>query len=406
MIHVCFGLHDKNGRYSKFTGTAILSIFENTNYEVTVHILHDNTLTQDNRDKFLSLTQRYGQNINFYNIEEICKKKIEKIKEKFPKINSARVSIGAFYRLFITEVISKEIGQVIYLDSDIIVNLDINDLWQVELDNKPLAAVPEYEADYVFFKSISQLHYLLNEEIVEYENYFNSAVMLMNLNKLRNESKTLINGLEWRAKHPQCICFDQDILNYSFAKDYVHLSNRFDRFVTSERAENQPVQNVIYHFTGRNPTADFSDELNRLYFDYFAKTPWFTIESVGRIFNEVQHFCNQLKNGMIKLSVLFSKKKRAFFVSSTALEFVSKIFYINDDDEVIIANEKGAFKKMAESLIGRKKFFLIFSSNVINICTTLTKIGFKDGEDFMDGMELLSGDYGNEMDMYPLIKAM
>ena len=28
MIHVCFGLHDEDGRYSKFTGTAILSMFE------------------------------------------------------------------------------------------------------------------------------------------------------------------------------------------------------------------------------------------------------------------------------------------------------------------------------------------------------------------------------------------
>ena len=31
MIHVCFGLHDKDGRYSKFTGTAMTSLFENCN---------------------------------------------------------------------------------------------------------------------------------------------------------------------------------------------------------------------------------------------------------------------------------------------------------------------------------------------------------------------------------------
>ena len=29
MIHVCFALHDATGRYSKFTGTAMLSLFEN-----------------------------------------------------------------------------------------------------------------------------------------------------------------------------------------------------------------------------------------------------------------------------------------------------------------------------------------------------------------------------------------
>ena len=30
MIQVCYGLYDKDGRYSKFTGTSMLSIFENT----------------------------------------------------------------------------------------------------------------------------------------------------------------------------------------------------------------------------------------------------------------------------------------------------------------------------------------------------------------------------------------
>ena len=30
MIHICFGLYDKTGRYSKFTGTTMLSLFENT----------------------------------------------------------------------------------------------------------------------------------------------------------------------------------------------------------------------------------------------------------------------------------------------------------------------------------------------------------------------------------------
>lgn len=29
MIHICFSLHDKTGSYSKFTGTAMLSLFEN-----------------------------------------------------------------------------------------------------------------------------------------------------------------------------------------------------------------------------------------------------------------------------------------------------------------------------------------------------------------------------------------
>ena len=61
MIHVCFAIYDKTGRYSKFTGTTMLSLFENTTSSVTVHILHDNTLPAENRDKFSYIAGRYGQ---------------------------------------------------------------------------------------------------------------------------------------------------------------------------------------------------------------------------------------------------------------------------------------------------------------------------------------------------------
>lgn len=86
MIHVCFGLHDETERYSKFTGTAMLSIFENTNSKITVHILHDNTLTQDNHDKFIYLAGQYGQLVKFYNVNELCADRIETIYKFFPKL--------------------------------------------------------------------------------------------------------------------------------------------------------------------------------------------------------------------------------------------------------------------------------------------------------------------------------
>ena len=125
MIHVCFGVYDKDGRYSKFTGTAIASIFDNTTSEVTVHILHDNTMTLANYEKFVYLAGKYGQHIKFYNVEKICAEKISRIISMIPAIKTARVSIGALFRLLIHDVIPIDVKKIIYLDSDIIVNLDV-----------------------------------------------------------------------------------------------------------------------------------------------------------------------------------------------------------------------------------------------------------------------------------------
>lgn len=47
MIHVCFGLYDKNGTYSKFTGTSMLSIFENIS---TPPISNDSYLARQHVD--------------------------------------------------------------------------------------------------------------------------------------------------------------------------------------------------------------------------------------------------------------------------------------------------------------------------------------------------------------------
>ena len=64
MIHVCYALFDRDGTYSKFIGTSILSMFENTQEKVTIHLIHDSTLTDENRKKFMRLVLDYDQDIS------------------------------------------------------------------------------------------------------------------------------------------------------------------------------------------------------------------------------------------------------------------------------------------------------------------------------------------------------
>ena len=67
-IHICYTLRDFNGKYSKFIGTSICSILENTKSNIVIHIIHDDTLTEENKSKFMSLVNTYKQNIHFYSI--------------------------------------------------------------------------------------------------------------------------------------------------------------------------------------------------------------------------------------------------------------------------------------------------------------------------------------------------
>ena len=62
-IHVVLAVYDPSGTYSQHAGVVITSIFENTHSKVIVHILHDDTLTQDNRQKLIRTAEKYSQSV-------------------------------------------------------------------------------------------------------------------------------------------------------------------------------------------------------------------------------------------------------------------------------------------------------------------------------------------------------
>lgn len=265
MIHVCLCFNDASGRYSKLAGTTMLSIFDNTKVDVTVHILHDNTLTQDNRDNFVQVAELYGQAVQFYNVEELCADKMAEVNSYLPKFSKSRFTIGAFYRFLIPFVISTEIDKAIYLDGDVIVNMDINEFWQIDLGDKLLGVVK------CGFISTAEFR-----RIVKDKDYFNNGVLLMNLKVLRDEYEIIRDGLKFFAKNPQCFKWPaQDLQNYCFAGRTLMLPQTFNSYVHDARRVKEVPSKKIYHYVEHGFTMHHNqDEFGRLWLSYFMKTPW------------------------------------------------------------------------------------------------------------------------------------
>jgi len=411
VIHICYGLYDKDGRYSKFAGTSIVSVLENLPLpplrQVTFHILHDNTLTDDNRDKFNYLVGSYGQQIKFYNVEKLCAEQLADFKKIFPAIDAARFTIGAMYRLLIADLLDANIHKVIYMDSDILVNLDISELWNIDLQDKPLAAVAESQADPRGFPSVSKSHYLINAELVSYENYFNSAVLLLNLERLRQERDNLNSAVKFISK-TECFCFDQDVLNYCFANEYLHLDAKFDQFVARsvERADKISPRRVIYHYTGADPTFDFGDKLNKLYFSYFVKTTWFDLQMLENISEGVKKNYNDGKSFALKMSKVVSGKRRLFMTTSVNLKAVIKIFALEAGEEIILADKPGALNVLFEKLQGGDKILFVVLPNYQQVKNILVQRGFEEDRDFIDGTNFLTTTQGKSFNSYSLVKTL
>ena len=65
-IHICFGIHDKDGNYSVWAGTTMQSIVENTRSPIVFHILHDDTLNSSNKEKLGLIADNSGNSIEFH----------------------------------------------------------------------------------------------------------------------------------------------------------------------------------------------------------------------------------------------------------------------------------------------------------------------------------------------------
>ena len=120
-------------------------------------------------------------------------------------------TVENYYRLVIWELL-KNYDKVIYLDSDLVVNGDISELFNVAVDGFYVAAAND----------IDWLSWYLSDEIrrVRVENdlktvnpydYFNSGVMIFNIKELRENVK--VDDVLELAGSKEWLLVDQDVLN-------------------------------------------------------------------------------------------------------------------------------------------------------------------------------------------------
>ncbi len=403
MIHVCYCLHDETGHYSKFTGTSMLSLFDNTREEVTVHIFHDNTLSETNMFKLKAVADKYDQQIKFYNIDKICPEKIQYLREKIPAYVASRFTIGAFYRLMIEKkFFTDDVNKIIYLDSDTIINIDIAKLWEFSMKRYVIAAVPEVYAAQNYMITNK---FLINTGKISASDYFCSGIIVLNLDKV--DPKFFYEAIQWLADNPQCECPDQDILNNFFSTTYRKLPPEFNSFVQIElRTAGGVITEKIYHYAGSVALGfDMKNPFDKLFFKYFIKTQWFDLDFIENAYKIMKKIYIECKDFLIETTSIMSGKERAFFVDSNNFDAIKNIFSVQDDEESIIAKNVSSIDELISSMRksqGKKIYFIVAKYPAIK--EKLINAGFIEKQDFIDATAFLSDKHGYNLPIYPLLK--
>ncbi|MBQ6971066.1 MAG: hypothetical protein IJP86_01780 [Synergistaceae bacterium] len=132
---------------------------------------------------------------------------------------------------------------MIYLDCDVLVNMDIRDLWEIETGGNYVAAVVDEGLRKQKLFSVGGLMCWIN--CCKPSAYFNSGVLLMNLAEIRGMGNFFALSVEWFKYHPHTSEFgDQDALNALFFGKVKLIDSRFNRH---KGLEDSDLSNSIIH---------------------------------------------------------------------------------------------------------------------------------------------------------------
>lgn len=382
MIHICFGLHDKNGNYSKYVGTAIGSLLANTQEDISIHIIHDQTLTQGNKEKFERLIADYKQKIFFYQFE---------LNARLQELNAVKIfSIGTLFRLKMTDVLPAYIKKAVYLDADIIVNLDIKELWEKDFKTKALLARKDH----------SGIRKMCEKGVLSYSSYINAGVLLLNLEKIRSQYQFYQEAIAFFEKYPDCDFLDQDAINYIFKNDLDFIEDKYNLFTVDVRSLELKDKCAIYHFAGDYPRDRGACFVDQLFFKYLLKTPWGKTDSI------FTHYSNRLvqKDQQIQRIRKLMKKaaqcKKIFFGTSGKIHqavieqfsFNTCDYYVDNNQALWGQSNRGIPIQNPELLRNEDKagiVIIITTLRYAEVKAQLESYGYCEDEQFFDGRKLL-----------------
>lgn len=376
-IHIGFGIHDKTGTYCSWLGAAIQSIVEHSDANMCFHVLHDESLTDDNIEKLHYVVGKHR--ICFHLLDASVFTSLEEQLKGY--------TIGAMFRVKLPEVLS-DLERVIYLDADLFVNRDIEELWNTDIDDYYMAAVPDIDVYHGIIKPNP-----VRDGEVEAKQYFNSGVLYMNLALIREKGDMGQEILQYLAEHKDSDLPDQDALNVIYRDKIRYLDFSWNCFVKRERRLGQKgISEQIYHYVGTRCLLYYLSEYDFAYFETMNRTPWGQVECDKILKHSMERVLDiNYKQEMLLRQVSRADKKFIFYGEETgAMRNVYDIVTIREGDYRVLDNPiEDPYARLScrplSAIMEEKEAFAVFvlpQADGGSAIRNLEKMGLKLDEDF------------------------
>jgi lipopolysaccharide biosynthesis glycosyltransferase len=213
-----------DARYVPHLATLIESFAASNSLDgITLHLLHDDSVTPDVRDRLRTSSDRHGLSVEFVDPAARSSNDMPPAADVPPVI---------WYRIWLPELLAR-LDRVLYLDADTLVLQDLHALWRCDVNDGLLAAVAQPRE----MGGAARLTALGHAPLPA---YFNSGVLLMNLARMRAERLSqrlaeLGRALAEDMKHPGWVSAefpypDQDAYNLACDGRWQELHPRWNCF--------------------------------------------------------------------------------------------------------------------------------------------------------------------------------
>lgn len=193
--------------YAPYAATTMVSALENIALPSAVRVtLLTPSMSEENKHNIYGLARKYGAQARI-----IVKRDIDVNSEYLD-----RFGVASILRLFMHEHFSPECKRVIYLDCDMVVLDNLEEIWNVSLGDNIVAAVRDISGD-------------PNEHAnIETSLYFNSGLIVVDLQRWREQDVAGLS-MKYFMQHAGKLNYpDQDALNHVLAGQWYELEPKWN----------------------------------------------------------------------------------------------------------------------------------------------------------------------------------
>lgn len=291
-IPIFFSIDDS---YAPFLSVALKSAIDNSKLENNYRaIVMFDSLSQDNRERLGGLATDNFK-IDFVEMNE----GLETITDRLSnRIRSEYFTLTIYFRLFIASMFP-EYDKAIYIDSDIILEEDIAELFSIDIGDNFIGACRDASID-----GIEPFQSYVEQVVgVDRNDYVNSGVLLMNLKKLRDADFDKHFLFLLNTYHFDSVAPDQDYLNAICKGSIYYLSPKWNAMPNEQKPKIEGAKLIHYNLFSKPWCYDGLQ---------YGERFWHYAENSGYI-NEIREFKNNFteENQKEEMEVLGNMLRRA-----------------------------------------------------------------------------------------------